>query len=75
MCFGGIGTVTSAIVALEIINPYNGFPGIKSQQEDIVYNYFEPNIANNVPEMLSYYAIVEIFLLFICASFIWLPPY
>ncbi|CDW87962.1 major facilitator superfamily protein [Stylonychia lemnae] len=75
MCFGGIGTISSALIALMIINPDDRFPDIISLKDDIKYNYYHEDVADNVPIMLRYFALAEFILMILASFFIWMPPY
>mmetsp|Transcript_15802 Transcript_15802/g.28903 ORF Transcript_15802/g.28903 Transcript_15802/m.28903 type:complete len:442 (-) Transcript_15802:1469-2794(-) len=54
----GLGSAIFGLVATSIVNPDNESPHIKKKDGGVTYHYFKDSVAENVPEMLRYLALI-----------------
>jgi hypothetical protein len=71
----GVGTITAVLASSWIVNPNNYHPSIKSIRGDIEYNYYSPEVADNIPKMFIYFIYAEVVILALTLYFVWIPPY
>mmetsp|Transcript_32581 Transcript_32581/g.56436 ORF Transcript_32581/g.56436 Transcript_32581/m.56436 type:complete len:310 (+) Transcript_32581:3453-4382(+) len=53
----GLGSCIFNLVATRLVNPNNESPSIEEDEGEITYNYFDRDIAENVPSMLRWLAL------------------
>jgi hypothetical protein len=71
----GVGTIFASIISVYIVNPNNTFPSIKGGDGNIVYNYYDNSVSENVPKLFRYLALGEFVILLFALFHVWIPPY
>ena len=69
----GIGTIVAALASVYIVNPNNEMPTIVSQIGNVVYNYYDNEVADNLPKLFRYFVYIELVLLVFALLFVWIP--
>jgi fucose permease len=73
LTFNSLGKVFASIVSTAIVNPKNLKPSLPDKTSTITYNYYDHDVADNVPWLFRYLGLFAFVLLSIAIFMIWVP--